>query len=396
MPDRHAESLAGWGFRAGTVAGVSDLGSSPRPARPAFDPRGAPSARALLGGPAVGCTSLTHNPLNAVTGGIWRVEGGSRSVVAKLLTDGRDHDGPPGWATSTDPAHWNWWEREWRVYTDGIVDRFRPDGLVAPELLVVDRIGDGSVLLWFEDVDGAMPTTVEGLADLAHRLGRAQGRLAGRPIEPWLTHGFQAAYAGSKPVDGRVFDHDPSWAHPLVAKWLAPLRDDLRRLHQERARFFALVARCPQTLCHLDLWPANILQREDGGFALLDWAFCGEGALGEDIANLVPDSVFDLLLPTDLLPALAETLVERYLAGLHDAGWEGDDRLVRLAVHASAAKYHWLAERMVLGTVDGSPVVYGGRPADADELYRARGEGLALLCRWADEARTTARALGWW
>src|SRR4051812_15510998 len=152
---------------------MSDLGSSGPHAAVAFDPRRAPSAPKVVGdGPAT-ADLLTHNPLNAVTGGIWRVTGPDRSAIAKLLTDGRDHSGPAGWAASTDRSHWNWWEREARVYGGAIPDRSAPDGVDGPALLAVDRLGDGRVMLWLEDVEGSMPTTIAELGDLARRLGRA-------------------------------------------------------------------------------------------------------------------------------------------------------------------------------------------------------------------------------
>ena len=51
--------------------------------------------------------------------------------------------------------------------------------------------------------------------------------------------------------------------------------------------------RLPRAVCHLDVWPNNIIRRAAGEIVLVDWAFAGDGALGEDIGNLVPDCVFD-------------------------------------------------------------------------------------------------------
>jgi hypothetical protein len=167
----------------------------------------------------------------------------------------------------------------------------------------------------------------------------------------------------------------------------------LRRLHHERHELFALAAACPRTLCHLDVWPANLLRRPDGGFVLVDWAFCGDGALGEDVANLIPDAVFDLLYPVEALDEIAARVEAAYLAGLRAGGWDGDERWVALGIRAAAAKYHWLVERL-LRDPDAEAQVYGGRIVPADDLYAARAAGLALLCRWADEARALAADLG--
>src|SRR5438309_4827997 len=114
------------------------------------------------------------------------------------------------------------------------------------------------------------------------------------------------------------------------------------RLHEDRERFLFLLESLPRTLCHLDVWPHNLIARGDEDTVLLDWAFVGDGALGEDIGNLVPDSVFDLFLPAKLLPELDAAVFGSYVAGLRDAGWEGDERVVRLGMCASAVKYEWL------------------------------------------------------
>jgi hypothetical protein len=357
---------------------------------------------AVLGGPPERVELLTHNPLNAVTGGIWRVATAERTVVCKVLTDGRDHEGPAWWAASGDPTHWNWWLREALVYANDLPACFRPDGIDAPVPLLVDERSDGVTVLWLEWVEGTPGPQlgVDGLAGFAEALGRAQARLAeGGPDHtswtgtPWLTRGFLAGYGDSKPVDEALLDDDRAWAAPRVDHYLGTLRDGLRRLHHQRAELYAWAAACPRTLCHLDVWPANLLRRPDGTFVLVDWAFCGDGALGEDIANLVPDAFFDLLYPVDLLDEVATRVEAAYLAGLRSGGWEGDERWVALGIRSAAVKYHWLIERL-LRDPDAPAVVYGGRTVPVDDLYAARATGLGLLCRWADEARALAHDLG--
>ncbi|MFJ8715527.1 hypothetical protein ACIRD9_20440 [Streptomyces violaceus] len=48
---------------------------------------------------------LTHNPWNGVTAGVWRVTGGDRSAVLKVLT--RTKETSVTWSASNDPRHWN-------------------------------------------------------------------------------------------------------------------------------------------------------------------------------------------------------------------------------------------------------------------------------------------------
>jgi hypothetical protein len=132
----------------------------------------------------------------------------------------------------------------------------------------------------------------------------------------------------------------------------------------------------------------------DGSFVLVDWAFVGDGALGEDVGNLVPDAVFDLFMPARTLPHLDRVVFAGYLAGLREAGWDGDERIVRLGMCASVVKYVWLPSRMLATAGDEVQWDYGGRAAvDAARRYAERGLTFAFLADWAREARALAAAL---
>jgi hypothetical protein len=314
---------------------------------------------------------------------------------------------PPGaapsraayWAASDRPDHWNWWRRELVAYERRAVEAWAEPGLDMPELLDVVAAPDGAIELWLEDVAGepGQCWRLEHHARAACALGRAQARTAGGGAWQewdWLSRGFIRDYAESKPVDETVWTDEAAWEHELVVPHLAPLREALTRLHVERHRWYALLARLPRTLCHLDVWPTNLIARPDGRTVLLDWSFVGDGALGEDPGNLIPDSVFDLFVPGERIAELDRTVTGEYLAGLSEAGWEGDPRLVRLAICASGVKYHWLAAYMVRRA--GRPQrQYGGAPTEeAEERYRQRGLALSHLCAMVDEARALARALG--
>jgi hypothetical protein len=196
-------------------------------------------------------------------------------------------------------------------------------------------------------------------------------------------------------VDWSLLTSDVAWDLPLVRDaFPGGLRPEMTRLHAERDRFLSWMAGLPRTLCHLDVWPANLFDTgPDGRTVLVDWAYAGDGALGEDPGNLVPDSVFDLFLPSAMLPELDRTVFDAYLDGLRRAGWKGDERLSRLATCASAVKYEWLTPSMLARAGDERHLAYG-RQAPSAELYRERGATLMFLAGWADEARRLAAQLG--
>jgi hypothetical protein len=330
---------------------------------------------------------LTHNPANGVTAGVWREDG----VVHKVLT--RRRDAPAHWAASDDPRHWNSWRREALVYTTGLPARL---GLGAPRLLGCEETPEGDIELRLEAVEGrhGADLTVDDLAALARALGRAQ---AGRqPREPWLSAGFLRAYSTTRPADMRLLDDDAAWDQSLVRAHFPPAsRDALRAFHLRRDRLLALMEALPRTVCHLDVWPNNVIRRPDGEIVLLDWAFTGDGALGEDIGNLIPDAVLDLLLPHTLLGTLDARLTAAYLRGLRDGGFAGDERVVRLGICASGVKYDWLtAHCLEHAAADAHADYGGGPPVDPNARYAARAAGLALVARWADEALSLAAEIG--
>jgi Phosphotransferase enzyme family len=347
-----------------------------------------PAIAAALGGDgrALTAQALTHNVGNQATGGIWRVVGPAGSAVAKVATAGRDGDA--AWATSERPDHWNFWRRESLAYQTGFAHTVYADaGLGAPRLLAVARPRPGTVALWLEDVAGVpgMRWPVARLADFAERLGRAQAGWAGRdPAQPWLSRRWLPQYVASKPVAEPV-----AWDHPRVlAVWPAELRAGLRELWRRRAELLALAESLPPTTCHLDVWPMNLIARAGSGaeIVLLDWAFAGAGAIGEDIGNLIPDSVADGLMDPGLLPEIDEAVTAGYLAGLRAGGWHGRDAAVRHAIAVTgAAKYCWLAPRMLgrLGE-DGGPGWYDRR--GVEQVLAGRLGMLTLVAAWGSRA----------
>ncbi|HEY8597912.1 MAG TPA: hypothetical protein VIL85_05745 [Thermomicrobiales bacterium] len=346
---------------------------------------------------------LTHNLQNAVTVGIWRVRAGERSFILKVVSPGRG-GAATGWAASDEPTHWNYWAREALAYRHGVTTSYAAAGIAGPTLLARYARPDGAIALWLADAlaEGALPGPRWSLAEyarFAQRLGMAQGRIASdaAPAYPWLSRQFLRRYSLSKAYDPALLDDDRAWAQPLVREHFpAALRPALVRFHHERERFFAILERLPRTLCHLDVWPNNLFARADGRFVLVDWAFVGDGALGEDAGNLVPDAVFDLFVPAHDLPELDRVVFAGYLAGLREAGWDGDERLVRLGMCASAIKYVWLPPLMLARAGDATQLDYGGKAAvNAARRYSERGCVFTFLMGWAEEARELAAAPGY-
>lgn len=337
-------------------------------------------------GTVLSADALRHNAKNDATVGIWRVRGTAGTAVLKIA---RPPSGPTGgyWPTSDEPTHWNHWRREALAYTSGLAATAYADaGIVAPDPLGSAARADGSVELWLADVPGpdGFGWPVERLARFAYQLGVGQARWAGRlPTYGWLSRRWLAGYLADGPSRS-VEVRDADWDDPLLAAWPAAVRADLRRLWAERDRARTAAEAADQTLCHLDVWPANLI---DAGIrsVLLDWSFVGAGAIGEDLANLVVDSFTDGLMDPALLPEVAATATEEYLAGLRDGGWTGPADRVRAAIAAcGAAKYSWLAPAYVGRAARGDFGTSAYRTDTSAETVVAGLTGLVtLLAAWS-------------
>jgi Phosphotransferase enzyme family len=236
----------------------------------------------------------------AATAGVWYVTAGSDSAVLKVVHDGGS--GSPRWPASSDPADPYYWRREPCAYESGLLDPFG-----APDCRALVKRDDGSVALWLEAAPEVADWTPEVLAGVARRLGRAQAAPA--PDEPWLSRGWLRAYLALRDVAGTA------------------VLDRLDAL--------------PQTLCHHDFHPANVLgARAD---VVIDWAYCGLGAIGLDPGVLVADGIADEAFPAELADAACSAVWDGYLAGLRDGGWSGDESDVRVAfVHGTTLRLSWL------------------------------------------------------
>jgi len=301
-----------------------------------------------------------------------------------------------------DLTHNEYWRREIATYESEIPAQL-PDGLTTPRCYAVVDTGD-CVHLWLEDVQEEGATWSLARYGLAGRhLGRFNGQyLAGRdlPAYPWLNRGFLRARADRNVSFWSRLDERRD--NPLFRVVLpGDTADRSRALFADRRALLDALDQLPQTLVHQDADRRNLLGR-DGAAGLsetvaIDWAFTGLAAVGTDAAALTVSSVlwWKGMEPEDL-PALDVYVFDGYLAGLRDAGWDGDTRLARLGYAATVAlRYGPLLATPTLIEVDEQQkaVLTQTLGHPFEEGMARYGRMLPQVLAHADEARALLAAI---
>jgi hypothetical protein len=245
-----------------------------------------------------------------------------------------------------DPTHWNYWKREMLLFQSDLLDHL-PPGLAAPRCFGIEERPGDVIWLWLEEIVGVQggPWSLDRYGLAARHLGRFNGAyLTGRPLpaHPWLSIGllWQWCSQFDSPLYSVFHRHPSVWEHPPLRRiYPPPDVNPLRHLLADRERFLAALDACPQTLCHNDAYPTNLMGRrgEDGReeTVALDWALAGIGPVGEELAQLA----IGALDTVDGAEArdVDQVVFAGYLDGLGDSGWRGDASTVRFGYVASAA-----------------------------------------------------------
>lgn len=281
-------------------------------------------------------TALGIGVGNPVSLGVYRVTGTAEdggamipwSLILKVAQSPANL-GLTDLGEGSDESHWNYWRREPLLFASGLLEDL-PPGLTAPRFYGWSERPGNISWLWLEDVaDGRSTWSPARYERAAFHVGRFNGvYLTGKelPAYPWLSRRsarqmIQWAQRLLPSVEDRVPD---ARNHPVIRfMWEAdPVLDALERL--------------PQTFCHLDAGYYNLMSRPDaaGGeeTIAIDWALAGIAPVGADLSQLVVNAQSTNgfgLLENEF------ALVENYIAGLRDAGWNGDPDLVRFGYMAN-------------------------------------------------------------
>ena len=279
-------------------------------------------------------------------GGVYKVSGQAISatdqtrdwrVIVKILRSPEGFTMPDGTLVTPEMAekqdYFGYWQREVLAAQSDLFD-YLPADLRVPRFLGATQISSTESWLWQEYLPADHNWKWDDYFAAAFRLGQWQGTHENMPQHPWLSHDWLAGWVNG-PLTGifGMVDQMNGYGHPLLTTYFAPEElTALRQLWADRQRHLERLAQLPQTLCHLDAHRGNLSWQGDE-LALLDWAFVGAGALGEELAAFIGASLLLDHVPLSDAEQLERVAFDGYLAGLRTAGWSGDEALIWEAYH---------------------------------------------------------------
>ena len=290
----------------------------------------------------------------------------------------------------------NRWRREALVYRSGIVANL-PGDLMTPRCFGVVRQAVDEFWIWLEDVEDwrgpRWPLSRYALA--ARHFGQFNGAFLASlslPAYPWLSKGRWG------PLAARAAPHIAQLQryrdHPLVGRQYPPdIYERILRLWRAREPLLQALERVPKTLCHLDAFRRNLFSRPGAEgreqTVAIDWDFMGVAPLGEELSVLVQASLYFDEVEVAQARSLDEHTFAGYMAGLEEAGWQGDWRLVRFGYTASLALACLGCLQIVLSfllaeTGYARPKQYREQPVE--ERMSRQADVWRILLRLADEA----------
>lgn len=339
---------------------------------------------------------ILHWQYRPITGGVelqsslYRFTGDARvkgetlawTLVLKIIQSPAEGNG--------DPLNFRYWRREALAYQSGVLNDL-PGGITAPKCFATEEKPDGAFWIWMEDVKDEIgdPWPLQQYGVVARCLGRFNGAyLVGRPLpdRPWVTRHWLRKYLehAAPAVDRLIHSMD----HPLIRRCLPGISTDfIQQVWSERLDILNIIEHLPQTFCHQDAFRRNLFFRytpdKQPEVVAVDWSYSGIAAVGEELAPLVHASLSFGAVPAEAAFRLEQIVLDGYVDGLREAGWQTDPDMIRFSY---AATVYW---RYVIGAFAGEMVPWMLEEHYHTAIEQALGKTMEQL---ADD---TAASIGW-
>jgi hypothetical protein len=348
---------------------------------------------------------LSQKILMETTGGLFCFSGQERnggdttpwSMVLKILTKPQND--------CLAPREWCYWKREMLAFQSGFLAGLSHTLAVPRYYGTMETANDAWI--WMDHIIESTGKIweIEQFQIAARQAGRFAGVILNSvplPAYPWLSEPFFRSLLDDGGWWANLLNPESPnnvWESPVVqGAFTETLRSQVKHIWAEKHHLLDILDRLPQVFCHNDFHRRNLMIRKEakGGEELvaLDWALCGPGAIGSELAQLIGASTASFDADLARFDELEATVLQNYLAELRNSGWYGDPQIVRLAYLLSVALWPgstlpgWVAY-ISEGTVD-TVAMYGH---SADEVMAGWVTLCELLMERADEARHLIREL---
>ncbi|KNF07598.1 choline/ethanolamine kinase [Gottschalkia purinilytica] len=295
-------------------------------------------------------TNITYNytPIvsskGAATDGVYRVYGKAKvksitkdwSFILKVLSSTQ--------VGETDICHPLYWKREAIIYDSTLLDTL-PSKLKGPKCYSIEKQTDNSIWLWMEELSDDSLWSLDQYSKSAKILGNFNGEYISKkamPNYPWLTqNGSPRATLHHLSWIKKSIEDKAIWEHPMIrSAFSKSTSKHLIKLWNDSPFLLDKLETLSETFCHLDAFRRNMFFSQDNILTLIDWSYAGKGIIGTDISDLASASfsMFETNLskPNDLF----DIILESYIDGLKDVGWNGSYEKIKFAFYTiSALKY---------------------------------------------------------
>ena len=164
----------------------------------------------------------------------------------------------------------------------------------------------------------------------------------------WLTRRWLRTWH-DKEVAPRYSEYCSMVAKPEAVNALSSaMRREIEYVWNASGTLLDQLESLPRCWCHLDAFRRNLFAVGHKTVAI-DWAFTGWGAYGEDLAGFVlPTVMWNGVNPSEAAE-FKELAFAKYICGLREAGWRGDEHAVRFSylAHGSLRYSCRIASRFV-------------------------------------------------
>ena len=248
------------------------------------------------------------------------------------------------WDRIGDPESW---KREFLMYHNNVFKQL-PNNFNVPNCYEM-KIENNEVWLWLENIKGITnkDISIEDYEMIAKNIGEYQGIL-NRDKDtmryPWMSSRYWYAITLVNWCTDGILWLDDELNNEDKRKLDLRTIESLYSIWNNRDELLDIMNNLPKTLCHRDFHPANIFitkkSEKVSNITLIDWDCVGIGVLGEDIADLLGETLtyfdYDIEKASDLM----DIIFSNYMAGLREVNCNVEEDVVRLG-YTMCFVMHW-------------------------------------------------------